>query len=160
MAPEYGATIGYFPVDVETLNYLRLTGRTKDEVELVERYYKEQGLFRTDEAGATPIKYTKVLRLDLGTVEPSMAGPKRPQDRVPLSMMKTPLAARSDQHLRQKRELEDFQRQQLGRRRRTAAGQVPAVAQAVDCRSRNGGGGSRSGHRRHRYRLSTAITKS
>src|SRR5262249_50832403 len=88
MAPEYGATIGYFPVDAETLNYLRLTGRTDDEVDLVERYYKEQGLFRTDEA--TPaIKYTKVLRLDLGCVEPSLAGPKRPQDRVPLSLMKT-----------------------------------------------------------------------
>src|SRR6185436_18192107 len=54
MAPEYGATIGYFPVDAETLNYLRLTGRTKDEVELVERYYKEQGLFRTDDPGSTP----------------------------------------------------------------------------------------------------------
>ncbi len=89
MAPEYGATIGYFPVDVETLNYLRLTGRTKEEVDLVERYYKEQGLFRTDAPGQTPIKYTKVLRLDLGTVEPSLAGPKRPQDRVPLSLMKT-----------------------------------------------------------------------
>jgi aconitate hydratase len=88
MAPEYGATIGYFPVDVETLNYLRLTGRTKEEVELVERYYKEQGLFRTDEPGSTPIKYTKVLRLNLATVEPSLAGPKRPQDRVPLSSMK------------------------------------------------------------------------
>ncbi|HEY2826574.1 MAG TPA: aconitate hydratase AcnA, partial [Pirellulales bacterium] len=88
MAPEYGATMGYFPVDAETLNYLRFTGRTKEEVDLVERYYKEQGLFRTDDAGTTPIKYTKVLRLDLGTVEPSLAGPKRPQDRVPLSMMK------------------------------------------------------------------------
>jgi aconitate hydratase len=87
MAPEYGATIGYFPVDTETLNYLRLTGRTDDEVDLVERYYKEQGLFRTDEA-APAIKYTKVLRLDLSHVEPSLAGPKRPQDRVPLSHMK------------------------------------------------------------------------
>ncbi len=89
MAPEYGATMGYFPVDNETLTYLRLTGRTKEEVDLVERYYKEQGLFRTDEPGATPIKYTKVLKLDLGSVEPSLAGPKRPQDRVPLSLMKT-----------------------------------------------------------------------
>jgi aconitate hydratase len=88
MAPEYGATIGYFPVDVETLNYLRLTGRTKEEVELVERYYKEQGLFRSDVPGSTPIKYTKVLRMNLATVEPSLAGPKRPQDRVPLSSMK------------------------------------------------------------------------
>src|SRR5207244_3551148 len=86
MAPEYGATIGFFPVDSETLNYLRATGRTKDEVELVERYCKEQGLFRTD---ATPAPtFTKILSLDLSTVEPSLAGPKRPQDRVPLAAMK------------------------------------------------------------------------
>jgi aconitate hydratase len=88
MAPEYGATIGFFPVDAETLNYLRLTGRPKETVDLVERYYKEQGMFRTDDAGATPIQYTKVLKLDLSTVEPSLAGPKRPQDRVPLSDVK------------------------------------------------------------------------
>jgi aconitate hydratase len=86
MAPEYGATMGFFPVDVETLNYLRLTGRTDAEVQLVERYYKEQGLFRTDDSPA-PI-FTKTLRLDLGTVEPSLAGPKRPQDRVALSAVK------------------------------------------------------------------------
>ncbi|MCC7086434.1 MAG: aconitate hydratase AcnA [Pirellulales bacterium] len=88
MAPEYGATIGFFPVDAETLNYLRLTGRSNETVELVERYYKEQGMFRTDETGATALKYTKVIKLDLGTVEPSLAGPKRPQDRVPLSGVK------------------------------------------------------------------------
>jgi aconitate hydratase len=86
MAPEYGATMGFFPVDAETLNYLRRTGRTAAEVELVERYYKEQGLFRTD-AGPAPV-YTKSLQLDLGKVEPSLAGPKRPQDRVPLASMK------------------------------------------------------------------------
>lgn len=86
MAPEYGATMGFFPVDAETLNYLRRTGRTKPEVELVERYYKEQGLFRTD---ASPtLTYTKLVTLDLGSVEPSLAGPKRPQDRVSLSAMK------------------------------------------------------------------------
>ncbi|HZN37119.1 MAG TPA: aconitate hydratase AcnA [Pirellulaceae bacterium] len=86
MAPEYGATIGFFPVDAESLNYLRATGRTKDEVELVERYCKEQGLFRTD---ATPApKFTKTVSLDLSTVEPSLAGPKRPQDRVALGAMK------------------------------------------------------------------------
>src|SRR6188768_295924 len=73
MAPEYGATIGFFPVDDETLNYMRATGRSKDEVELVERYCKEQGLFRTD---ATPSpKFTKTASLDLSTVEPSLAGP-------------------------------------------------------------------------------------
>jgi aconitate hydratase len=86
MAPEYGATIGFFPVDEETLRYLRATGRTKDEVALVERYYKEQGLFRTD--ADRPLVYTKTVSLDLATVEPSLAGPKRPQDRVPLAAMK------------------------------------------------------------------------
>ncbi len=86
MAPEYGATMGFFPVDAETLNYLRLTGRTDAEVQLVERYYKEQGLFRTD--GSPAPTFTKTLQLDLGTVEPSLAGPKRPQDRVPLSAVK------------------------------------------------------------------------
>lgn len=86
MAPEYGATMGFFPVDDETLSYLRRTGRTASEVQLVERYYKEQGLFRTD-GGTTPT-YTKTLRLDLSKVEPSLAGPKRPQDRVPLASMK------------------------------------------------------------------------
>src|SRR5206468_9275019 len=68
MAPEYGATMGFFPVDDQTLRYLRQTGRTKDEVDLVERYSKEQGLFRND---ATPAPtFTKVVRLDLATVEP------------------------------------------------------------------------------------------
>ncbi len=86
MAPEYGATMGFFPVDAETLNYLRMTGRTEAEVQLVERYYKEQGLFRTD-ASPAPV-FTKTLRLDLASVEPSLAGPKRPQDRVPLSAVK------------------------------------------------------------------------
>jgi aconitate hydratase len=86
MAPEYGATMGYFPVDAETLNFLRRTGRTKEEVELVERYMKEQQLFRTS---SSPVpRYTKTLRLDLSVVEPSMAGPKRPQDRVALANMK------------------------------------------------------------------------
>ena len=86
MAPEYGATIGFFPTDAETLRYMRLTGRTEAEVQLVERYYKEQGLFRTDDT--PPPKFSKVLRLDMGTVEPSLAGPKRPQDRVALSNVK------------------------------------------------------------------------
>ncbi len=87
MSPEYGATMGFFPVDEQTLRYLRQTGRTGQEVELVERYTKEQGLFRTD-TSPTP-RFTKVVRLDLSTVEPSLAGPKRPQDRVPLSNMKS-----------------------------------------------------------------------
>ena len=86
MSPEYGATMGFFPTDEQTLAYLRLTGRTDREVELVERYSKEQQLFRSAD---TPLPdYTKVLSLDLGGVEPSLAGPKRPQDRVPLPKMK------------------------------------------------------------------------
>jgi len=86
MAPEYGATMGFFPVDAETLRYLRMTGRTEEEVERVERYCKDQGLFRTAE---TPDpEYSDTLALDLAAVEPSLAGPKRPQDRVPLSKMK------------------------------------------------------------------------
>ncbi|MGA3131420.1 MAG: aconitate hydratase AcnA [Terracidiphilus sp.] len=80
MAPEYGATCGIFPVDAETLRYLRLTGRSEDQVNLVEAYYKEQGLFHT--AGAPEAEYTQTLSLDLDDVEPSVAGPKRPQDRV------------------------------------------------------------------------------
>ncbi|MCY2982126.1 MAG: aconitate hydratase AcnA [Planctomycetota bacterium] len=87
MAPEYGATMGFFPVDDETLVYMRRTGRTADEVELVERYCKEQGLFRTD--GSPDLNYTKVLTLDLSSVEPSLAGPKRPQDRVALKSLKS-----------------------------------------------------------------------
>jgi aconitate hydratase len=80
MAPEYGATCGIFPVDAETLRYLRLTGRSEEQIALVEAYYKEQGLFHTS---ATPeAVYTQTLELDLATVEPSVAGPKRPQDRV------------------------------------------------------------------------------
>jgi aconitate hydratase len=82
MAPEYGATMGFFPVDNETLKYLRLTGRPEHHVKLVEAYCREQGLFRTDET-PDPV-FTDTLSLDLGTVEPSIAGPKRPQDRVPL----------------------------------------------------------------------------
>jgi aconitate hydratase len=86
MAPEYGATCGFFPVDDETLAYLRKTGRSSAAVDLVERYCKEQGLFRT---ATTPEPvFTDTLELDLATVEPSLAGPKRPHDRVALSQMK------------------------------------------------------------------------
>jgi aconitate hydratase len=80
MAPEYGATCGIFPVDAETLRYLRLTGRSEEQINLVEAYYKEQGLFHM--AGAPEAEYSQTLELDLGAVEPSVAGPKRPQDRV------------------------------------------------------------------------------
>ena len=83
MAPEYGATCGIFPVDAETLRYLRLTGRSEEQIALVEAYYKHQGLFHT--ASAPEAVYSATLALDLDTVEPSVAGPKRPQDRVRLS---------------------------------------------------------------------------
>ena len=83
MAPEYGATCGIFPVDQETLKYLRLTGRTEAHIALVETYFREQGLFHT--AAAPEAEYSSTLSLDLATVEPSVAGPKRPQDRVLLS---------------------------------------------------------------------------
>jgi aconitate hydratase len=86
MAPEYGATCGIFPVDAETLKYLRLTGRSEEQIALVETYYRAQGLFHM--AGAPEAEYSATLSLDLSTVEPSVAGPKRPQDRVLLS--KTP----------------------------------------------------------------------
>jgi aconitate hydratase len=82
MAPEYGATIGFFPVDKETLSYLRFTGRPAAQVEAVEAYCRAQGLFHTPDA-AEPV-FSDTLSLDLSTVEPSLAGPKRPQDRVPL----------------------------------------------------------------------------
>lgn len=83
MAPEYGATVGFFPVDDEVLSYLRMTGRDPELIQLVERYNKEQGLFRTDDS-PEPV-YTEVLELDMSTVEPSLAGPKRPQDRLSLA---------------------------------------------------------------------------
>jgi len=87
MAPEYGATMGFFPVDSETLRYMLRTGRDEQLVKLVENYYKAQGMFRTDET-EDPI-FSDTLMLDLSTVEPSLAGPKRPQDRVALTAMKT-----------------------------------------------------------------------
>jgi aconitate hydratase len=86
MAPEYGATCGIFPVDAETLRYLRFTGRDEAQVQLVEAYCKEQGLFFTP--GAPEAKYTDTLSLDLATVVPSLAGPARPQDRVKLTESK------------------------------------------------------------------------
>lgn len=86
MCPEYGATVAYFPVDEKTLDYLRATGREEAQISLIEKYYKAQGMFRTDDS---PIPmFTKVLELDLSTVEPSLAGPKRPQDRINLKDMK------------------------------------------------------------------------
>ncbi|MCA9951778.1 MAG: aconitate hydratase AcnA [Anaerolineales bacterium] len=86
MCPEYGATVGFFPVDAETLDYMRSTGRSAEQIDLVEKYTRAQGLFRTDDM-QDPV-YTQMLTLDLATVVPSLAGPKRPQDRIALSDMK------------------------------------------------------------------------
>jgi len=86
MSPEYGATAGFFPVDEKTLEYLRFTGRAAGHVDLVERYCKEQGLFRT--ADAVQPDYSTVVELDLGSVETSLAGPRRPQDRIALAKAK------------------------------------------------------------------------
>jgi aconitate hydratase len=86
MAPEFGSTCGIFPIDEETLKYLELTGRSSEQIALVEAYAKHQGMWRKN--GQQQADYTDVLELDLGTVEPSLAGPKRPQDRVPLTKAK------------------------------------------------------------------------
>ncbi|NIK77925.1 aconitate hydratase [Paenibacillus castaneae] len=86
MAPEYGATVGFFPVDNETLSFLRQTGRSEDLIDLVDAYYHAQGMFRTDD---TPDPaFTDIVELDLSSIVPSLAGPKRPQDRVELTAMK------------------------------------------------------------------------
>ncbi len=86
MAPEYGATMGFFPVDDESLRYLSRTGRPPELIELVEKYYKAQGMFRT--ADSPDPEFSATMELDLATIEPSMAGPKRPQDRILVSGMK------------------------------------------------------------------------
>ena len=85
MAPEYGATCGIFPIDQETLDYLSLSGRTSDDIALIEAYAKQCGLWRDDE---NRLQYDKTISLDLGEVVPSLAGPKRPQDRIPLNLAK------------------------------------------------------------------------
>ena len=94
MAPEYGATCGFFPVDRETLRYLELSGRDRHRIRLVEQYAKEQGLWQ--DLDSPDPEFTDVLELDLGTVEPSIAGPKRPQDRVPLRAAKQAMAGLAD----------------------------------------------------------------
>ena len=91
MSPEYGATIGYFPVDEQSCLYLRSTGRSEDQVERVQRYFQAQGLFGMPAQGQCD--YTSVLDLDLGSVEPSVAGPKRPQDRIPLRELRSQFLA-------------------------------------------------------------------
>lgn len=95
MAPEYGATCGLFPIDAETVNYLRLTGRDEHLADRVEAYAKEQGMWR--EGGDEPVEYSESLELDLDSVEPSLAGPKRPQDRVPLREAASQFQARLEE---------------------------------------------------------------
>jgi aconitate hydratase len=110
MAPEYGATMGFFPVDAETLAYLRFTSRAEDQVRLVEAYTKDQGLFRTDQT-PDPI-FSDRLELDLAKVVPTMAGPKRPQDSVPLTQAKTSfeksLAGAAPKHVKVKNNGDNF----------------------------------------------------
>ncbi len=90
MAPEYGATMGFFPVDEKTIDYFKGTGRTEAEIAAFEAYFKAQELFGMPKAGE--IDYTKTLTLDLGTVAPSLAGPKRPQDRIEIGNVKSTFA--------------------------------------------------------------------
>ena len=86
MAPEYGATCGFFPVDEESLNYLRLTGRSEEQIRFVEKYCKENNLWYSPEDGDP--EYTEVVEINLSELEPNLSGPKRPQDLIPLSDMK------------------------------------------------------------------------
>src|SRR5262249_34973676 len=91
MAPEYGATVGFFPVDAQTLTYLRQTGRSEEQVAATEAYYRAQGLFGPVRSGE--LDYSQVLTLDLGTIQPNVAGPKRPQDRIALTDLKDQFAS-------------------------------------------------------------------
>ena len=100
MAPEYGATCGIFPIDDETLEYLRLTGREEGHVQFIEAYAREQGLWRVD--SAPDARYSDLLELDLSTVEPSLAGPKRPQDRIPLGRAGTVISQHLDTLLKER----------------------------------------------------------
>ena len=132
MAPEYGATCGIFPVDEETLSYLRLTGRTEEHIALVEAYYREQGLFHT--ADAPEAEYSATLSLDLATVEPSVAGPKRPQDRVLLSGSRRELRAAASRPARPQRQPERRAPDAaLGGRRRPRV-RSPATSPAASAR--------------------------
>jgi aconitate hydratase len=130
MAPEYGATCGIFPIDDETLAYLRLTGRSEEQVALVREYAKAQGMWRVD--GAPDADYTDVLHLDLGSVVPSLAGPKRPQDRVPLGEMQRNFRAAFDKDQDKWRSAGPAQVEHGGRRFELADGAV-AIAAITSC---------------------------
>ncbi|NDB76055.1 MAG: aconitate hydratase, partial [Verrucomicrobia bacterium] len=111
MAPEYGATMGFFPIDEECVNYLRATGRSEAHCQVYENYYKAQGLWGIPQAGQ--IEYSQVVELDLATVKPSVAGPKRPQDRIELGNLRRALAEELDEladDLRLAKHLRDSER--------------------------------------------------
>ena len=129
MAPEYGATCGFFPVDAATLQYLRLTGRAPEQIALIEAYMKEQGLFH--DASSREAEYSSRVELDLGAVVPSLAGPRRPQDRVPLTDVRRSFERELDVMLRASA------RRRLGASRRR--------------RRRGRSGGGRGGGRRRRH---------
>lgn len=89
MSPEYGATMGYFPIDDKTIHYLEMTGRDPTKIKIIESYLKAQGIYRTyDGSQPDPVYSGAIMELDLATVKPSLAGPKRPHDRVELANMK------------------------------------------------------------------------
>jgi len=88
MAPEYGATMGYFPIDKQTIDYLKLTGRNAGEIELIEKYLREQGMFvKHDGSQADPVYSGDIMNLDLASIQPSLSGPKRPHDRVDMAKL-------------------------------------------------------------------------
>jgi aconitate hydratase len=125
MCPEYGATAALFPVDEVTLRYLRLTGRPEPHVQLVERYCKEQGMFRTNDMPEP--NFTELLELDLGTVEPSLSGPRRPQDRVPLDQVGSSFRASFPQ------EFADGAAAEPRGGAATAVAEPPARSVEIDC---------------------------
>jgi aconitate hydratase len=129
MAPEYGATCGIFPVDAETLRYLRFTGRPETLVRLVEAYTKEQGLFH--DAHTQPAVYSDTLELDLATVEPSLAGPRRPQDRVPLGQVKASFAKELPSLLRARAKVAPAPAADAGRAHEETPASRPGLAHVV-----------------------------
>ena len=159
MAPEYGATCGLFPIDAETLRYLRLTGRPESLIQLVEAYAKAQGMFHT--ATSPEVEYSDTLELDLSTVEPSLAGPRRPQDRVPLKNAKTSFHAALEEMLVGATRQESGGRDIAGRRGasppKEAAAAVAVAEPEVDKASRPAGfdherlGRDRRDHQLHEY---------
>ena len=159
MSPEFGATATLFPVDDETLRYLRMTGRPEETVLRVEAYAKAQGLFRTDDSPEPA--FNESLSLDLGTVEPSVAGPKRPQDRVPLTILRESFRGIFSEGLHTHADGTVHEHESAaaagGRRRRGLGGELPGQRPAV-VHEAHRGGGPRSRARRRRPRPCTWTT--